>query len=145
MNINKHHPNRHRTSQSAPTHLVDPSDQASWPRRVGDFTQQLALAPQGGWSTHCDSTAENTSEGCFSRLKRSKGQTRMNAIPTTRFSEIAPPPGSPWCMRESPEWERLSPITHRYPSGTVVSNLMVWGRSEEHTSELQSRGQIVCR
>src|SRR5690625_7936582 len=82
MNINEHHTNGHGASQSAPTHLVDPSDQASWPRRVGDFTQQLALAPQGGWSTHCDSTAENTSEGCFSRLKRSKGQTRMNAIPT---------------------------------------------------------------
>src|SRR5690625_6566500 len=89
MNINEHHTNGHGASQSTPTHLVDPSEQASWPRRGGDFTQQLALARQGGWNSRCDSTAENTSEGCLSRLKRSKGQTRARKSTRLNFSHVA--------------------------------------------------------
>src|SRR5690625_5974007 len=29
--------------------------------------------------------------------------------------------------------------------GLAVAGLFDWGRSEEHTSELQSRGHLVCR
>src|SRR5690625_5724775 len=31
------------------------------------------------------------------------------------------------------------------PGGTAFNPLFIYGRSEEHTSELQSRGHLVCR
>src|SRR5690625_6585576 len=42
---------------------------------------------------------------------------------------------------------RLPVIQDKYPEfgEGVVKSLGAWGRSEEHTSELQSRGHLVCR
>lgn len=57
---------------------------------------------------------------------RENGHTITKARPITRSSGIVPPPGSPWCARESRDTERWSPITHSRPSGTVISK----GRSE---------------
>src|SRR5690625_5987383 len=60
------------------------------------------------------------------------GELHLNAPVTIRFSDIVPPRG--W---EAPEgWTEGDPITLSTTLGT---------RSEEHTSELQSRGHLVCR
>src|SRR5439155_8602654 len=41
---------------------------------------------------------------------------------------------------------RRSSISGSLPDGSASSTLMIWFiRSEEHTSELQSRGHLVCR
>src|SRR5207253_7424371 len=36
-------------------------------------------------------------------------------------------------------------LNHQSPTGTYTVNSNCTGRSEEHTSELQSRGHLVCR
>src|SRR5690625_6833144 len=68
------------------------------------------------------------------------GELDLNAPVTIRFSDIVPPRG--W---EAPEgWTEGDPITLSTTLGTVYFNETL-PRSEEHTSELQSRGHLVCR
>src|SRR5439155_13052637 len=61
---------------------------------------------------------------------------------------IAPPSrGTPNSPRRSPPIPAITPINAAVvamvaPSATM---LVAEGRSEEHTSELQSRGHLVCR
>src|SRR5690625_6943042 len=63
---------------------------------------------------------------------------------------LRPPPTStlfPYTtlFRSSPESapSRVRPAVFSYRSSPVCLHL--WDRSEEHTSELQSRGHLVCR
>src|SRR3712207_6958837 len=49
---------------------------------------------------------------------------------------------SPWC-RCSAIWAAAT--SSRHPSRTGRASSSRWGRSEEHTSELQSRQYLVCR
>lgn len=59
--------------------------------------------------------------GSSRRVQWPTGQPITMARPTTEFSETVPPYGVFWWARESAELSRWSPITHRRPSGTVMS------------------------
>src|SRR5690625_6430322 len=43
------------------------------------------------------------------------------------------------------EWCNLGADTNNSNLKNNYSNIRIWDRSEEHTSELQSRGHLVCR
>src|SRR5438445_7392556 len=55
---------------------------------------------------------------------------------TARLGHRSLPRATPATWRGHPGWSRASPASTRDPPG---------GRSEEHTSELQSRQYLVCR
>src|SRR5439155_19686062 len=57
-----------------------------------------------------------------------------------RRHEVRPPtqPADDWCADRQTLWHELE---HRRTAGDIA----ICTRSEEHTSELQSRGHLVCR
>src|SRR5207249_10478544 len=81
--------------------------------------------------------------GC-SRICRSQSCARVICLPGSRLSSYGPPPGS--CPRslwdETPE--RDGPHSAPPSSHSCVLPGIAPDRSEEHTSELQSRFDLVC-
>src|SRR5439155_20123353 len=63
---------------------------------------------------------------------------------TTLFRSRAPSPCAP-CRARIPRSSRRSASARRGCRGRSPSTGSTRGRSEEHTSELQSRGHLVCR
>src|SRR5690349_25168477 len=61
----------------------------------------------------------------------------LHSFPTRRSSDLG------WCRSTSDGWTRTS----SFPSTSVAepTSRTVISRSEEHTSELQSRRDLVCR
>src|SRR5690625_7908140 len=62
----------------------------------------------------------------------------LHSFPTRRSSDLRRHTRAPDCRSRSMQWMRSPPSSW---SNTPTSKR----RSEEHTSELQSRGQLVCR
>src|SRR5438445_2013871 len=55
---------------------------------------------------------------------------------------------TPGCSSHRPSFSSASANSPRFPSGCVCEitcSCVIGGRSEEHTSELQSRQYLVCR
>src|SRR5690606_41793735 len=89
----------------------------------------------------------------------SRGLAALHSFPTRRSSDLsasrptkgAPPEASPGCWESaSPAMAEPSPRRRnskrpRPSSDVVASAITSPGRSEEHTSELQSRENLVCR
>src|SRR5690625_6747376 len=70
--------------------------------------------------------------------KRSHRPARLSAM--RRFS------AAPWCRPMVPARRRTGLASPKFLIGwRVYSELRIGRRSEEHTSELQSRGHLVCR
>src|SRR5439155_24559493 len=69
----------------------------------------------------------------------------LHSFPTRRSSDLISPPRCQSVGRGGARAERAcqlrNPQIHEVEVGTRVRH----GRSEEHTSELQSRGHLVCR
>src|SRR5690625_4203886 len=80
------------------------------------------------------------------------GLTEGSELPEIPAGD-GPPPARSVPLIGRDEWAllvgdamRLAGETEGYdPTGRADSSLLEHGRSEEHTSELQSRGQLVCR
>src|SRR5690606_41438415 len=66
--------------------------------------------------------------------------TRLSSDLSARWSSSCDPAGG------TPRWGSSTPSTwSRSPPSPSRSCLTWWRRSEEHTSELQSRENLVCR
>src|SRR5437870_11060423 len=65
-----------------------------------------------------------------------RGHRKLHSFPTRRSSDL----GS-----KSPAWNMSSPTWARRSRPGRCGAAAWWCRSEEHTSELQSRGHLVCR
>src|SRR5690625_6937466 len=63
----------------------------------------------------------------------------MESVKVRRAKSV---PRAPRPSSRNPE---LKPTTRSSPSSCASSTSLAWARSEEHTSELQSRGHLVCR
>src|SRR3712207_8472803 len=77
---------------------------------------------------------------------------RSTLFPYTTLFRSRPPPGTimgmwGWCVRADPHVWSTAVIPIRAPRcfGSAAIVIMVSERSEEHTSELQSRQYLVCR
>src|SRR5207253_4997782 len=74
----------------------------------------------------------------------------LHSFPTRRSSDLRPPAGrhrEPVLRARSPRRRHLHPVVlDHQPAGHSAGRLVhLHHRSEEHTSELQSRGHLVCR
>src|SRR5207253_7603009 len=97
----------------------------------------------------------------FILLYRSVDPRHLHSFPTRRSSDLANAPPSTWPSPTGPRtsWPtgrtRWSSSSHRTTSRRCVTRKSwvgprptgwpIFARSEEHTSELQSRGHLVCR
>src|SRR5699024_12881162 len=90
---------------------------------------------------------------CFFSFSRSSPLPHLHSFPTRRSSDLSPNVRSCRCRRRSPSSRpRASPSTPsalcsraRATSSSTLPESTVRMRSEEHTSELQSRFDLVCR
>src|SRR5437870_11406911 len=95
-------------------------------------------------------------DSCFVS-QRSAGHRDLRSFPTRRSSDLPPAPEARYDFRESGRWHCFA--NPQAPSSMALNcdcggrvELGACGlakqcqrRSEEHTSELQSRGHLVCR
>src|SRR5690606_40471970 len=67
--------------------------------------------------------------------------------PTARAATHSPRPGPSRKVRWTGMWKPLNswPILYRKSAFYTPRKRLNWRRSEEHTSELQSRENLVCR
>src|SRR3712207_7960027 len=71
---------------------------------------------------------------------------RSTLFPYTTLFRSKRTPSAPYCsMRSSGSMPVPSDFDIRRPSGAWMTEWMLTSRSEEHTSELQSRQYLVCR
>src|SRR5207253_9906388 len=70
----------------------------------------------------------------------------LHSFPTRRSSDL-PPAGDVWggAPASAGQWTTLARTTGWPASHSNSPETCTCGRSEEHTSELQSRGHLVCR
>src|SRR5437870_11507472 len=73
-------------------------------------------------------------------FERSSSHQPLHSFPTRRSSDLGPPPTRRLAARRRPSAPRRTPGP---PAGLPLADREC--RSEEHTSELQSRGHLVCR
>src|SRR3712207_6860175 len=74
----------------------------------------------------------------YTTLFRSRRPARVHQLRTRHRRRVLPPPPTTTSRRQ----ERLA-LTNKEKQVTII--LLLWWRSEEHTSELQSRQYLVCR
>src|SRR3712207_8040531 len=74
---------------------------------------------------------------------------RSDVDPFDAYDKVPHVPGSPWpraaCARDGKTWDVGMSEWPRRPAGDDMHLVTVLDRSEEHTSELQSRQYLVCR
>src|SRR6266702_7002766 len=83
-------------------------------------------------------------------VKSIRAQAKIRHV-QCHFLSSSGPPASLDHIQNEVDWLSIAPRTmnlfcdrHRFISEPIYG-LIVRGRSEEHTSELQSRGHLVCR
>src|SRR5207302_7400519 len=84
----------------------------------------------------------------YTTLFRSLRARPASSTPVPRPAQRAPPPPNSAAASAAAEVVLpmpISPTQSRSISGTTASNPDPTARSEEHTSELQSREKLVCR
>src|SRR5690625_5919924 len=77
-------------------------------------------------------------------MKNTSPSARMPTVTVTRETP-SKSSGTPKVKRSVPETESIPMTENPMPSTRAMSPLSTESRSEEHTSELQSRGHLVCR